>query len=99
MKIVQLVPAMDQGGVSEEIMTIIKEKAVKLCPELPVDNVIFNATHTHTAMPLNKTVSVTDDGVELYPWEKCREHATNKAAEAIVSKGLDKAMNLYNVKK
>lgn len=76
--------AMDQGGVSEEIMAIIKEKAVKLCPELPVDNVIFNATHTHTAMPLNKTVSVTDDGVELYPWEKCREHATNKAAEAIV---------------
>ena len=74
----------DQGGVNKETMAMTKEKVANLCPEVPVDSIIFNATHTHTAMPLGESARVTVDGVELYPWEKCREHATNQAAAAIV---------------
>ena len=76
--------SMDVTGVPEEVMIGVKEKIARLRPELPLQSIIFNATHTHTSMPLRATVNTTADGMELYPWEKSREYVMNQAAQAIV---------------
>jgi len=60
------------------------QKAVKKrCPEIPVDAIIINATHTHNGGDVSDSPEVTADGMPFYPGRKYREFVTEKCAEAI----------------
>ncbi len=75
----------------------IRQKVGKLCPAVPVEKIIMNATHTHTA-PSHYTDkaagwetgsstaqvnSVPHDGVEIASSDEYRDFLSSKAAEAI----------------
>ena len=76
--------SMDTVAVPDTVMEGIRQKVAQLQPELPVQCVIFNATHTHTSMPLGPTATQTVDGRQIYPGEKSRDYVIEKAAEAVV---------------
>lgn len=52
-------------------------------PEIPVDAIILNATHTHTAPTLGNTPETTPDGRYIYPGSKYRAFFVQMCAEAV----------------
>ena len=76
--------SLDEGGVPADVMNGVREQVAQLRPQLPLDAIIFNATHTHTAMPIRQTPNTTTDGRELYPWEECLKYVIEQTAAAIV---------------
>ena len=64
-------------------LALTLEKVEAMRPELPVGNVIMNATHTHTSCSQGKTPEKTPDGKDIYPGEKYVEFLTDQCAAAI----------------
>lgn len=66
------------------VMELIRQKAAELCPKIPVENIILNATHSHNSPDMNETPEKTFDGQEVYPGLKYREFFIRQCAEAVV---------------
>ena len=66
------------------ILEPIGQQVQAMRPEIPVDCIILNVTHTHSSITLRKTPEKTPDGVDIFPGEKSRELFCRLAAEAIV---------------
>ena len=64
-------------------LALTLEKVEAMRPELPIGNVIMNATHTHTSCSQGKTPEKTPDGKDIYPGEKYVEFLTDQCAAAI----------------
>ena len=67
----------------EELTSLITKKVRAKYPEIPESSLIYNATHTHTAMQMFDGLEETPDGFKVYPAEKTREHASSMGAEAV----------------
>lgn len=65
------------------VMDAIRAMVSTMRPELPVEGIILNATHTHAGIGLADTPETTPDGQTVYPGSKCREYFINQCAEAI----------------
>ena len=59
------------------------EKVAALRPEIPVNNIIMNTTHTHTSCTQGKTPEKSPDGKDIYSGEKYVEFLTDQCAKAI----------------
>ena len=66
------------------IMDEIIQRACDQDPTIPGDNIIMNATHTHTCGYVNPTRTETPDGKKVYPWKEFRAHYVKQAASAAV---------------
>lgn len=67
------------------IIKLTREKVAAKNPEIPLDNIIMNATHTHSGGKLdNDPTSKSPDGKDIYPSSQYREFYAERAAEAIV---------------
>lgn len=77
--------ACDLLGYREDtaVLSLVRKKVTELCPEIPTDNIIFNATHSHNSPALNDTPEKTFDGQEIYPGAKYREWFVEQCADAI----------------
>lgn len=60
-----------------------RQKVRELCPDLPAEWIVMNATHTHCSGDLRDTPEKTPDGVPIYPGRKYRAYVVQKCAEAI----------------
>ena len=69
-----------RGGVIAQTL----EKVAAMRPELPVGNIIMNATHTHAGACATDTPERTPDGQEIYSGAAYRDFLTTQCAEAIV---------------
>ncbi len=69
-----------RGGIIEGIQKSVKEK----CSEIPVENIILNATHTHSSMNITTEAEQFPDGSPLFNSLKTRPHIIGKATEAII---------------
>ena len=67
-----------RGGIIDHV----KEKVAAMDPSIPVENIVMNATHTHTGGPLNAAAKKAVDGTPLFPWEEYHEFYAKQAAEA-----------------
>lgn len=62
----------------------VKEKVAELCPDLPVDSVILNATHTHAGGTIDPTPETSPDGQSIYSGLEYRKFCVEQCAKAIV---------------
>lgn len=62
----------------------IRDAVAALDASVPVDRIICNATHTHTAPTLGDTPEKTADGRAIYPGSKYRAFFVQMCAEAVV---------------
>lgn len=65
------------------VIAITLDKVHAKNPEIPTDNIIMGATHSHSAGCIADTPAKSPDGAEIYPGAKYREFFTDMAAEAI----------------
>jgi len=68
-----------RGGIQKQI----REAVAARNPQIPVENIILNATHTHTGSILTDTPETTPDGKPIYPASKYREFCAAQCADAI----------------
>jgi len=62
---------------------LCREKVAARNSQIPVGNIVLNATHIHTGCAITKTPEKTPDGVAIYPGEKYREFCTDQIADAV----------------
>ena len=74
----------DLTVIRTSLTNLIFERVQEKNPEIPVDSIIVNATHTHSSMCIYDTPEKSPDGKELYSGKKTREHVAALAADAIV---------------
>lgn len=65
-------------GIIKETMRRCKEK----CPDMPVEAIVMNATHTHSSINYWSDRVVTPDGVEALAGQEVYDHVCNKIVEA-----------------
>ena len=65
------------------VMDAIRDLVKTMRPDLPVDGIILNATHTHAGVGIADTPETTPDGQPVYPGSKCREYFIHQCAAAI----------------
>ena len=68
-----------RGGIINDVLKLVAEKD----PSIPTDNIVMNATHTHTGGFLNQTRTVSPDGRPIYPWDKYHAFCAEQAADAV----------------
>ena len=66
-------------GLYEEILDEIKVSF----PAVPVEHVILNATHSHTAPDLRNVPEKSPDGVPIYPRDKVHKFISSRVAQAV----------------
>ncbi len=66
-----------------DVIAGTREKVAQMRPEIPVDNIIMGATHTHAGACLTPTAETTPDGQPIYPGSNYREFFCQMCAEAI----------------
>ena len=74
---------LDMVVIRNGITKLVREKVAAMRPELPVENVILGATHTHAGGGTADTPEKTPDGREIYPGAKYREFVAEQCAQAI----------------
>ncbi len=74
----------DQTSLSNEVIPDTKALVAQLRPEIPVDSIIMNATHTHSASSIRKKADQAADGAYIYPSYEYRAFFVEMCAEAIV---------------
>ncbi len=76
----------DLIAVRDRLVDTVKDKVKKVNPDIPVDKLIFNATHTH-CMPQyyyeKKVTYPPHDGIEIASSDEYREFLSDMASEAI----------------
>lgn len=82
--------SVDLVVIRSHLLDEVREKTAELNPEIPVEKIIMNATHTHTgashyADPRNENspTSVPYDGVEVASSDEYRDFLSTQTAEAI----------------
>ena len=73
----------DLTSIVEEVKVLSREKVAAKDPQIPVKNIVLNATHTHSSSATFKTAEKSPDGKDIYPGEKYREFATDQIADAV----------------
>ena len=73
------VDATGLGAICEQADKALREAR----PDIPVDNVIIGATHTHTAMSFYNFEETFPDGSSLYSSKYVNEHFCNMLIEAV----------------
>lgn len=61
----------------------IPDRVKELCPDCPVENIICNATHTHSSVTPVETPEKTVDGQPVYDGMKTRAFIIEQASQAI----------------
>lgn len=74
----------DLGNFNTGIIKGALDKIHELRPELPVDRVILNCTHTHCCPNTRETPEKSPDGIPIYPGYKYREFFEKQCAEAVI---------------
>ena len=69
-----------RGGV----LDLTRKKVAALRPEIPVENILMGATHTHAGGCTTDTPETSPDGSPIYPGAQYREFFTDQCAAAIV---------------
>ena len=69
-----------RGGVIEQT----RKKVAAIRPEIPVENILMGATHTHAGGCTTDTPETSPDGSPIFPGAKYREFFTDQCAAAIV---------------
>ena len=72
--------------VSGDLQEEVQQALSKINPEIPVQNIIMNATHTHASPRYELLTTYDKDGVideRIYPPAKYREFLVNKIVSAI----------------
>jgi len=67
----------------EAVNDRIREAVAARNPQIPVENIILNATHTHTGITFSDTPETTPDGKPIYPASKYRQFCAAQCADAI----------------
>ncbi|MBE6589207.1 MAG: hypothetical protein E7643_03425 [Ruminococcaceae bacterium] len=70
-------------GIIHDVRAAVREKN----PEIPVEKILFNATHTHTSLRYERCTDydiAPFDGIEMTDPEVCRSFLTERAAEAVL---------------
>ena len=73
----------DLISISDDFISLVREKVQKQDASVPVGNILIGATHTHTAYLLGNTPETTPDGKPIYPGAKVMEFCTDRVAEAV----------------
>jgi hypothetical protein len=75
--------SLDVEGMRCGFIDRTKAEVLAICPEVPVDSIVLNVTHTHTGGNMADTPDVSPDGVPIIPGAEYRAFAARRAAEAI----------------
>ena len=73
----------DVTSICETVVEMVQEKVAAANPEIPVKNIVLNATHTHSSSATVPTVPKSPDGKDIYPGERYRAFFTDRICEAV----------------
>ncbi len=73
----------DVTGIQDSVVLQVREKVSKANPQIPVEKILLNATHTHSSSATFDTEAKSPDGRDIYPGEKYRDFHTDKITEAV----------------
>lgn len=59
------------------------QKIAAANPEIPVNNIVLSATHTHSSSAISPTDAKSPDGQDIYPGEAYREFFTDQICQAV----------------
>ena len=76
--------SMDIIALRLDLINEIKAAVRSQCPELPADNIILNATHTHAGGSIEQTPETSPDGKPIYSGLKYREFVIKQCRDAII---------------
>lgn len=65
------------------VIQMTKDKVAAMRPEIPVENIVMGATHTHTGGSVSQVKDTAVDGTPIVTGKVYREFFTNMCAEAI----------------
>jgi hypothetical protein len=72
----------DVTSITMPVLNAVKEKMAKY-PHIPGQNIVLNATHTHSSSATFDTAEKSPDGRDIYPGAKYREFFTDMIVEAV----------------
>lgn len=73
----------DLVSIVKPVVDLTRAKVAARNSRIPVDNIVLNATHTHSSCATGKTPEKTPDGTVIYPGEAYREFCTDQIADAV----------------
>ena len=76
--------SLDIIALRRDLIESIKNAVYARCPQVPVEKILLNATHTHAGGSIEETPETAPDGRPIYPGLKYREFVVKQSAEAIV---------------
>ena len=76
--------SMDMLALRRDLLELIRTEVMNRCPEIPVDHILFNATHTHSGGFIEETPLSSPDGKPIYSGMKYRDFVVQQCADAII---------------
>ena len=73
----------DVTSIISDALVLAREKVAARNPEIPVQNMVLNATHTHSSSATFNTAEKSPDGRDIYPGAKYREFYTDQICDAV----------------
>ena len=73
----------DVTSIIIDALVLAREKVAARNPEIPVQNMVLNATHTHSSSATFNTAEKSPDGRDIYPGAKYREFYTDQICDAV----------------
>ena len=73
----------DVTVINDAVVEQTRQKVSAADPSIPIDNIVLNATHTHSSSAITPTPEKSPDGKPIYSGEKYREFFTDKICEAV----------------
>lgn len=73
----------DVTAITLPVQELVQQKVAAADPSIPVDNILLNATHTHSSSAIFPTAPKSPDGKDIYPGEQYREFFTDKICLAV----------------
>jgi len=73
----------DVTSIISDALVLAREKVAARNPEIPVQNMVLNATHSHSSSATFNTAEKSPDGRDIYPGAKYREFYTDQICDAV----------------
>ncbi len=69
-----------RGGIMENI----RQRVAAIQPEIPVEKIVVNVTHTHAGCAVTGASEKSADGQDIYSGDRMGQYVAERAAEAVV---------------
>ena len=76
--------SLDMLALRRDLLNMIREEVTRKLPQIPVDHILFNATHTHCGGFIEETAPTSPDGKTIYSGLKYRDFVVRQCADAIL---------------